>query len=120
MKIQEIRFHPAFVNGQFHNDLAIIILDGRIAFNNVVQPAILSRERPKGGEILKIYGFGRIGPTNTNPPNSPEIKVADLLVLNTESCTNVLRGFNVDLSKYVPDSIICFASATSNACAVSS
>uniref|UniRef100_A0A6M2DUY1 trypsin n=1 Tax=Xenopsylla cheopis TaxID=163159 RepID=A0A6M2DUY1_XENCH len=83
--------------GMHDHDIALIKVSEKIAFNDKVQPLKLFKEFIKGGEELKITGWGLTGSNNIIPPN--DLQELTVKALSDEECEQ--------LSQFAPTTQVC-------------
>lgn len=59
-KVRKLIAHEEYNRPQFANDVGLILIDGKIEFNEKVQPIKYSNKFVKAGSELRVTGWGRL------------------------------------------------------------
>lgn len=59
-KVKEVIQHEQYNKPPFANDIGLVRINGKIEFNDKVQPIKYSKKFVKGGTKLSTTGWGRI------------------------------------------------------------
>lgn len=80
--------HPDYVNGQYHHDIALLILRTPINYTVAAQPICLQRDRSNlvVGKRATILGWGKVSLSNIR---SPEMQLMDIPLASWDQCLRV-------------------------------
>lgn len=109
----DVYLHESYFNLHlpfYENDLAILILEHNVILSEYTRVARMAPEGcalPKNGTII---GWGKT--SNTSLRSSPDVKYADIKVLDNANCARVLKEKNITLP--ISQGIICSYGETVN------
>ncbi|KAL0129003.1 hypothetical protein PUN28_004007 [Cardiocondyla obscurior] len=97
--VKKIVRHPAYNFLTIDYDIALLEIDGEIAFNDRVQPAKLPKREPAGGIMANVTGWGAA--TEGGEP-SPVLMKVTLPVVSRETCREIYKSI-----RRITDRMIC-------------
>lgn len=86
--VSHVIVHPDYVNGQYHHDIALLILRTPINYTVAAQPVCLQRDRANlvVGRRAQIVGWGKVSLSNVR---APEMQFMDVPLSPWDQCLKV-------------------------------
>ncbi|KAL9706961.1 hypothetical protein quinque_010479 [Culex quinquefasciatus] len=83
--VSQIIVHPDYVDGQYHHDIALLILRTAINYTVAAQPLCLHRRRQDltVGRRVQIIGWGKLSTSGTK---SPELQSLEVPLTSWDQC----------------------------------
>jgi Trypsin len=84
--------HPEYTSGQYHHDIALLVLRTPINFTVAAQPICLHPDRADltVGKRAMIMGWGKM--STTGQQRSPQMQFLDVPLASWESCVRVYQS----------------------------
>lgn len=86
--VSHVVVHPDYVSGQYHHDIALLILRTPINYTVAAQPICLQRDRSNlvVAKRATIIGWGKVSLSNVR---SPEMQFMDIPLASWDQCLRV-------------------------------
>lgn len=86
--VSHVVVHPDYVSGQYHHDIALLILRTPINYTVAAQPVCLQRDRANlvVGKRATAIGWGKVSLSNIR---SPEMQYMDIPLASWDQCLRV-------------------------------
>lgn len=86
--VSHVVVHPDYVNGQYHHDIALLILRTPINYTVAAQPICLQRDRSNlvVGKRATVIGWGKVSLSSIR---SPEMQYMDMPLASWDQCLRV-------------------------------
>ncbi|XP_065078979.1 phenoloxidase-activating factor 1 [Ochlerotatus camptorhynchus] len=83
--VSQIIVHPDYVDGQYHHDIALLVLKTPINYTVAAQPICLHRRRQEltVGRRVQIIGWGKL---STSGSKSPEMQSLEVPLTSWDQC----------------------------------
>ncbi|XP_055599650.1 venom protease-like [Uranotaenia lowii] len=99
--VSQIVVHPDYVDGQYHHDIALVVLRTPINYTVAAQPICLHRRRQDltVGRRVQIIGWGKL---STSGSRSPELQSLEVPLTSWDQC---VRSYQTTGALQSPKSI---------------
>ncbi|XP_017762563.1 PREDICTED: venom protease-like isoform X2 [Eufriesea mexicana] len=107
--IRKVIYHPEYKMSAHYNDVAILKLETKVKFSDMVKPVCLHTKSINDINLtskisLRVIGWGA---TNEETSNSNSLmKTPSLSIVSKEECAKLYKGFK-KLSRGIDDNMIC-------------
>ncbi|CRL02564.1 CLUMA_CG015738, isoform A [Clunio marinus] len=105
--VSHVVVHPDYTNGQYHHDIALLILRTPINYTVAAQPICLQRDRTNlvVGKRALIIGWGKV---SLSTIRSPEMQYMDIPLASWDQCLRVYSASGaLDSQKSIEGQWMC-------------
>ncbi|XP_053692139.1 venom protease [Sabethes cyaneus] len=114
--VSQIIVHPDYVDGQYHHDIALLVLRTAINYTVAAQPICLHRRRQDltVGRRVQIIGWGKLSTSGTK---SPELQSLEVPLTSWDQCVRAYTTTGaLQSSKSIDGEWMCAGGEGRDAC----